>query len=53
VVFELPERAPKSYTLRSPWRSDRGRAAVTMRAGTARVIELEAFQVITLTTDAP
>jgi hypothetical protein len=24
-----------------------------MRAGTARVIELEAFQVITLTTDAP
>jgi hypothetical protein len=53
VVFELPERAPKSYTLRSPWRSDRGRAAVTMRAGIARVIELEAFQVITLTTDAP
>ena len=52
VVFELPERAPKSYTLRSPWRSDRGRPAVTMRAGTARTIELEAFQVINLTTDA-
>jgi hypothetical protein len=52
AAFELPESAPRSYTLRSPWISDRDRAAVTLHAGKPRAITLEPFQVLTLATDA-
>jgi hypothetical protein len=52
AAFELPDGAPRSYTLRSPWASERERAAVTLRAGAPRTISLEPFQVLTLATDA-
>jgi hypothetical protein len=51
-VFELPDGAGRRITMRSPYRSDRDREPVTFRAGSPREITLEAFQVVTLTSDA-
>ena len=50
-AFELPEGARTTLTLRSPWRADRGRASVILRGGATSAITLEAFEVLTLTTD--
>jgi hypothetical protein len=47
-LFELPPDAPKSYTARSPWRSDADRPAIALVAGKPVTIRLEPFQVLTL-----
>ena len=47
-AFELPPDAPRQYVARSPWRADRDRAPVRLRAGEARVIQLAPFEVLTL-----
>jgi len=50
-AFELPDAAARSYTARSPWVEDRGRAPIALRAGTEHVIELRPFEVVTLEAD--
>ena len=50
-AFELPEGARRTLTMRSPWRSDSGREAVTLRAGSEHEFTLEAFEVLTLNAD--
>jgi hypothetical protein len=51
-AFELPDGAPRRYTMRSPWRAARARDAIILRAGCETAIPLEAFEVLTLTTGA-
>jgi len=51
-AFELPEGAPRTYRMLSPWRTAREHGTVTLRAGTERSITLEAFEVLTLQADA-
>jgi hypothetical protein len=48
AVFELPPGAPRRYRASSPWRADRGRAAVELRAGRPHRFDLAPFQVLTL-----
>jgi hypothetical protein len=50
AAFELPERSPRRVRLASPWRADRGRAAVELTAGESRPIPLAPFEVLTLET---
>ncbi len=50
TAFELPEDAPRSYTLRSPWRSDVEQPSVRLRAGAPHEFTLAPFQVLTLAT---
>jgi hypothetical protein len=50
-AFELPSNAPESYSARSPWREDDGRAPIVLRAGREHVFELPPFAVITLNVD--
>ncbi len=45
-LFELPADAANSFELRSPWKSDREKAAITARAG--EPIELAPFEVLVL-----
>ncbi|HUO52722.1 MAG TPA: hypothetical protein VMT93_09395 [Gemmatimonadaceae bacterium] len=52
AAFELPEGAPRAWTMRSPWRKDRGAEPVALRAGAARPVRLEAFEVKTFVSDA-
>jgi hypothetical protein len=52
-AFELPDGAPRRYAVRSPWRGARARDPIVLRAGRETAIPLEAFEVLTLTTDAP
>ena len=48
TAFELPEDASREFTARSPWRHDRTRAPVRLRAGSEHVVELAPFEVVTL-----
>lgn len=50
-AFELPDGAARAYRARSPWAEDRGRAPISLRAGTEQRLELEPFQVLTLEAD--
>jgi hypothetical protein len=50
-AFELPDGAPRSFTARSPWAEDSGRAPVTLRTGSEHVFELKPFEVLTLEAD--
>jgi hypothetical protein len=45
-AFELPNGAPRAYRLKSPWKSDAGKAAVTVRAGEPHTFELQPFEVL-------
>jgi hypothetical protein len=47
-AFELPDDASPEFTVRSPWRHDRTRAPVRLRAGSEHVVELAPFEVVTL-----
>jgi hypothetical protein len=47
-AFELPLHASHSYRAHSPWASDRATAPLYLRAGQARGIMLQPFQVLTL-----
>ena len=50
-AFELPETAGRSYSARSPWAEDRGRAPIALRTGAEHVFELRPFEVLTLEAD--
>lgn len=47
-VFELPEGAPQTYTLKSPWKSDADDPTVEVTAGTGHTFELKPFEVVVL-----
>lgn len=45
-VFELPDGAPRSYILRSPWKSDADNPTVEATAGQEHTFELQPFGVL-------
>jgi len=45
-VFELPEGAARSYSLRSPWKNDASAQAVTLSAGEEQTFDLKPFDVL-------
>jgi hypothetical protein len=47
-VFELPAGAARKFTLKSPWKEDAGRAAVTLEAGRAHAFQLQPFETLVL-----
>ena len=47
-VLELPAGASESYSARSPWKSDEGRAALSLSARTPHQFDLGPFEVLTL-----
>ena len=51
-ALELPAGAPRRYSARSPWRSDRGQMPVVLEAAIPHRFELGAFEVLTLDVDA-
>ncbi len=51
-AFELPEGAARSFRAQSPWAGDKGRAAVSLRAGEAHRFVLKPFEVVTLDAEA-
>ena len=40
-----PAGAPRAYTLKSPWKSDAAKPAMTVTAGQAREFQLQPFEV--------
>ena len=48
AAFELPPGAPHRYRAVSPWKSDAGKSAVTLEAGTAHEFKLAPFEVVNL-----
>ncbi len=47
-ALELPAGAAESYTGKSPWKADEGKAAVSLRARTPHQFHLAPFEVLTL-----
>jgi hypothetical protein len=47
-ALELPERAARPFTARSPWRSERDRPALHLTAGMPHEFRLRPFEVLTL-----
>jgi hypothetical protein len=47
-AFELPSSAARLYTLASPWRHDRAKPAIRVRAGAPHTFALEPFEVLVL-----
>jgi len=47
-AFELPEGAPRHYSLKSPWKEDQGKAAISVSAGEPYEFRLEPFEVLVL-----
>jgi hypothetical protein len=45
-AFELPGGAAREYVLRSPWKEDANRPALTLSAGKAFVFDLQPFEVV-------
>jgi hypothetical protein len=45
-AFELPSGAARKFTLRSPWKSDAVRPAITLSAGQPHTFELKPFEVL-------
>ena len=45
-AFELPNGAPRKYTLKSPWKEDAGNPAVELSAGTGHTFTLAPFEVL-------
>ncbi|HEX5474596.1 MAG TPA: hypothetical protein VFX12_08060 [Vicinamibacterales bacterium] len=48
TAFELPRDAPRTFSARSPWRTDQARPAIVLHAGTPTVVHLKPFEVLTL-----
>jgi hypothetical protein len=48
AVFELPGGAPRQYTLKSPWREDAAKPAITVKAGEPYQFKLQPFEVLVL-----
>ncbi|MCX7824185.1 MAG: enterotoxin [Verrucomicrobiae bacterium] len=46
AAFELPPGAPRAYVLRSPWKSEASRPALTLTAGQPHTIKLQPFEVL-------
>lgn len=49
-LFELPDAAAKSFSLRSPWKKDHGLPFVKMKAGEFHTFKLRPFEVLVLET---
>jgi hypothetical protein len=47
-AFELPPGAPRRFVASSPWKLERGRPPVSLKAGEEHVFTLEPFEVLTL-----
>ncbi|HEU4643269.1 MAG TPA: hypothetical protein VFS44_12515 [Gemmatimonadaceae bacterium] len=47
-ALELPSTAAEEHRASSPWREDRGRAPIALRAGTPHRFSLAPFEVVTL-----
>lgn len=47
-AFELPPDAPQSYSAKSPWKDDAGKAAIELRAHSPHEFQLAPFEVLTL-----
>ncbi len=47
-AFELPPGAPRRFIASSPWKQDRGRLPMSLKAGEEHVFTLEPFEVLTL-----
>ena len=45
-AFELPSGAPRTYELKSPWKSDTSKPAVTLTSGQAHTFSLQPFEVL-------
>ena len=45
-AFELPDEAPRRYSLRSPWKADQSKAAITLQAGQPYSFDLAPFEVL-------
>ncbi|NUQ62946.1 MAG: enterotoxin [Pirellulales bacterium] len=45
-ALELPDGAPRKYTLKSPWKEDVGKPAIELSAGEEHRFELEPFGVL-------
>jgi hypothetical protein len=52
AALEVGEGAPRRFTARSPWRSERDRSPLALEAGTPHRFELGPFEVLTLDVDA-
>lgn len=48
AALELPDRAPRSFTARSPWHDDRNRPPAKLEVGTPHSFVLRPFEVLTL-----
>ena len=46
TAFELPEGSPQTYALKSPWKEDSGRPAISVTAGQKHRFELKPFEVL-------
>ena len=47
-AFQLPNGAPLTYRMRSPWRADQNQPAVLLNAGESHTFTLQPFQVLVL-----
>jgi len=47
-AFELPAGAPRSYSLRSPWKEDAALPAIHVTAGRPHAFSLKPFEVLVL-----
>jgi hypothetical protein len=47
AVFELPTGAPRTWSLKSPWKTDAANAPVSLTAGVARTFALKPFEMVT------
>ena len=45
-AFELPHEAPRRYSLRSPWKADQSKAAITLQAGHPYRFDMAPFEVL-------
>ncbi len=52
TAFELPQNAPKQYTLKCPFKEDQNAAPLQLKAGEKHTFELSPFEVIVLKTTA-
>lgn len=46
TAFELPDESPRRYSLRSPWKAEKPKASLTLRAGQPYSFDLAPFEVL-------
>jgi hypothetical protein len=47
-IFELPKGAATNYSLHSPWKEDKGKPSMDLKAGESKVVILKPFEVLVL-----